>query len=306
MRVADLGSLSKAAAVSNIAVAAASRRMAQLEHQYRSRLLVRSARGVTLTPAGELLRAHAAGIVEGAFELQAAMAAHTEHCRDVVRVAANTSAVTCFLPADLASFQARLPGYRLEVVERHSRGVVEAVQYGDADLGIFSHGPNTSGLRTFAYRADRLAAVIPRAHPLTGPEVRFEQVLDFELVGLEQDGTLSRLIAEQATAAGRPAPPRLQMKSFQSVCRMVKSGMGIGLLPMRALREMATLLDLRLVPLSDAWATRSLWICVRGPSPPRPALQSLLDHLVPPDCPGLPECVPDARDTRRAVDSVSG
>src|SRR6185369_2550838 len=59
IRVAELKSITKAANASHIALAAASRRIAQLEDQLGVHLLFRSARGVELTPAGTALLQHA-------------------------------------------------------------------------------------------------------------------------------------------------------------------------------------------------------------------------------------------------------
>ena len=281
VRTAELGSLTKAAAANHIAVAAASRRIALLEHLCRAKLLVRTARGVELTPAGEVLRVHAAKVVEDAFGLQAAMTAHAAHKHDTLRLIANTSAVMWFLPGDLATFKAAHPDWQLELSERKSREVVEAVQAGEADLGIFNYGPSTEGLCCHAYRPDRLAVIVPRDHPLRGAEIAFVDILDYDLVGLDRGSALAQLLAEKASALSRAPRLRLEMKSFLSACRMVQSGLGIGLLPMQAVTETAALLDLRAIPLSDAWATRSLWICVRDNGHARPALKALLEHLIP-------------------------
>jgi len=282
VRTAELGSLTKAAAACHIAVAAASRRIAQLEHLYRDKLLLRTVKGVVLTPAGEVLRVHAARVIEEAIGLEAGMIAHAQQMQDTLRIFANTSAVSWFLPADLAEFKARHPGYQLEIKERQSCVVVDAVQSGEADMGIFNGEPPKEGLRCFAYKLDRLAAIVPRNHPLGSSEISFEEVLEFELVSLEPSSALAQLIIDKAAALDKPLQLRLQMKSFQSVCRMVKCGLGIGLLPLQALQEITKLFGLRSIPLSDAWATRPLWVCVRDSGPPRKALQALLEHLIPP------------------------
>lgn len=60
VRAAELRSLTKAAEASHIGLAAASRRMALLEHRFKTPLFERSPRGVDLTPAGasQIGRAH--------------------------------------------------------------------------------------------------------------------------------------------------------------------------------------------------------------------------------------------------------
>ena len=59
VRIAETRSITKAAQACHIALAAASRRMTQLEDQFNVQLLYRTARGVDLTPAGVALLQHA-------------------------------------------------------------------------------------------------------------------------------------------------------------------------------------------------------------------------------------------------------
>ncbi|HEX4883919.1 MAG TPA: LysR family transcriptional regulator, partial [Casimicrobiaceae bacterium] len=71
VRAVDSNSLSKAAGQSHLALAAASRRIALLEHRYGVQLLYRSSQGVEPTPAGLALAAHARRMIEQADRLRA-------------------------------------------------------------------------------------------------------------------------------------------------------------------------------------------------------------------------------------------
>ncbi len=281
VRAAEMRSLSQAAEATHIAVGAASRRIALLEHQFRAKLLERTSRGVRLTLAGQMLFLQAKQIVEQIYAMQAAMAAQVEGSDEIVRLFSNTAGVTWFLPRDLARFRQAYPRIGLSVQERISREVVEAVRNGDADVGVFTEGVRTDGLKCLRYRADRLAAIVPQGHSIRGRNVRFDAILDHDLITLESTSDLSRLMSEKAVAAGKPLRLRLQMKSFQSVCRMVRSGFGVGILPVRAVQEITQLLGLRSVPLADAWAQRPLLLALRDEPDPRPAVKQLVDHLVP-------------------------
>jgi DNA-binding transcriptional LysR family regulator len=168
---------------------------------------------------------------------------------------------------------------QVEVSERGSNQVVEAVQNGNADIGIFNEGPNTHGLRCSPYRTDPLAAVVPPDHPIRGRTVAFADVLAYPLVSLGHTGTLAKLVAEHAAALGVTPRLGLEMKSFQSVCRMVRAGHGVALLPMNTLRDMTASLGLRAVMLSDGWAVRTLRLCARDSAQPRRAVHRLLQHL---------------------------
>jgi DNA-binding transcriptional LysR family regulator len=71
----------------------------------------------------------------------------------------------------------------------------------------------------------------------------------------------------------------VQVKSFDVLARMVQAGLGIGVLPEAATAAFARPMGLRLISLTDAWATRRMYVCVRQyASLPAPARQ-LVDHL---------------------------
>jgi LysR family nitrogen assimilation transcriptional regulator len=63
VRVAELGSFSRASAMLDIAQPALSRQVRALELELRQHLLVRNGRGVTLTEAGKVLLEHSRGVL---------------------------------------------------------------------------------------------------------------------------------------------------------------------------------------------------------------------------------------------------
>ena len=92
LRIAESRSITKAAQASHIALAAASRRIAQLEHQYGVQLLFRTARGVELTPAGSALLFHARQVMSQVDTMRAELSDYTKQGKGLVRMQANASA----------------------------------------------------------------------------------------------------------------------------------------------------------------------------------------------------------------------
>ena len=90
-------------------------------------LLERHSRGVLLTVAGAALHRHAQRILSDVDQLSADLSDYASGMVGVVRLWANTSAVTQFLPRDLASFTLANPGIRIELMEENSRETVVAV-----------------------------------------------------------------------------------------------------------------------------------------------------------------------------------
>ena len=138
---------------------------------------------------------------------------------------------------------------------------------------------DTSGLVCRPYRRDQLAAVLRRDDPLAGESVAFADLLDRDLVGLEGGSTLTRLLTAQALHRQRPIALRVQVRSFEAVCRAVEARLGIGVLPLAAARSFVPSMDLRLLPLTDEWASRRMLVCVRAEPPTRSPLATLVAHL---------------------------
>ncbi|MEJ8827072.1 LysR family transcriptional regulator [Variovorax humicola] len=280
VRAAELHSLSKAAEASHIGVAAASRRIALLEHRFKTTLLERSPRGVELTAAGVSLLGHAKTLLVDLNHMHADMSDHAAGRKGVLRIIANTSAMTEHLPDDLATFARANPDVRLVVEERWSLEAVSLLLAGEADIGIVVEGGRTEGLETFAYRTDRLAVIAPQGHALVQLEqMRFEDVLDHDLIALESGASMMRLLAEQAVVMERSLSLRVQVRSFEAVCRMVQAGLGIGLLPFQAAKVLGESMNLVVRALAEPWAERHMLLCVKKDRPPSLPLTLLLDHL---------------------------
>jgi DNA-binding transcriptional LysR family regulator len=281
IRVAELKSITKAANASHIALAAASRRIAQLEDQLGVHLLFRSARGVELTPAGTALLQHARDMMARLDSMRVELSDYAKGGKGLVRVQANASALAQYLPADLATFFTAHPLIKLSLEEERSSAIVEALHAGATDVGIVMEGAESSGLQMFDYRTDVLCAVVPKKHPLRGRKVAFAELLDQDFVGLENNTVISQLMLAEAHAREVPLKLRVEVKSFDVVARMIQAGLGIGVLPEAAATAFAGPMSLRLLALTDAWAQRKMFVAVRQYASLAAPARLLVDHLVP-------------------------
>jgi DNA-binding transcriptional LysR family regulator len=281
VRVAEMRSITKAAEASHIALAAASRRITQLEDQLGVELLYRSAKGVELTQAGQALLFHARQMLAKVDELRAEISDYSHGLKGMVRVLANASALAQYLPADLASFSVAHPGIKVSLGEERSGAIVDSLLAGGTDVGIVMEGADLSRLQLFEYRTDVLCAVVPRKHAVRVRRLAFSKLLDHDFVGLESDTVISQLLLAQARRDDRPLRLRVQVKSFDVVAKLIQAGLGIGVLPEAAARAFAGPMGLRLVGLTDPWAKRRMFVGVRQlDALPAPA-RLLVEHLVP-------------------------
>lgn len=282
VRIAETKSITRAAAASHIALAAASRRIAILEDQFGVQLFYRTAKGVDLTPAGNVMLTHARQMLDSVGALRAEISDYSKGVKGVVRVQANASALAQYLPDDLATFAAKHPAIRISLTEERSGAIADALRADATDVGIVMEGANAEGLKLFEYRTDVLCAVVPKKHPVKDRRCAFATLLDYDFVGLESTTVISRILLEQARQADKPLRLRVQVKSFDVVARMVQAGLGIGVLPEDAARSFAGPMGLRLIGLTDPWATRRMFVAVRPDAGLAAPARQLVEHLTAP------------------------
>ena len=164
--------------------------------------------------------------------------------------------------------------------ERWSTEIVRGVLASEADVGIIVEGIRTEGLETVPYCTDRIAVVMPSHHSLVRvPTMKFSDILDDDLIALESSSAMMRLLAEQAVIAERTLELRVEVRSFEAVCRMVQAGLGLGLLPLHAANMMAKGLGLAVRPLAEDWAERRMLLCVKKERMASSSIAKLLAHL---------------------------
>ncbi len=263
--VAEAGSITHGAERANLALAAASTRIRQMEDALGAPLLLRSRQGIAPTQAGRILLQHARTMLQQAEKLREELSVFAGGQAGQIRVLSNTNALTEFLPEALSSFLAAHPNVSVDLVERLSDEIVGLIAEGVADLGIIAGTVDPGALETFPYRRDRFVLVVAHDHPLAVRDrISLAQVLDHDFVGLDRASALQRFLADKAARIGRPLRLRIQLRSFDAVCRMVERNVGIGVVPETTAKRTALSMAITPVTLTDSWAERDLTICVRN------------------------------------------
>ena len=259
----DEGSIAAAAEVNDIAPSAISRRISELEHQLNTVLIYRKTKGVEPTAAGEALARHARNLVRLMARMEAEMSEYANGMRGHVRIVANTSAIAQFLPEDLSAFKIDFPDVRIELREETSERAVNDVRVGLADIAIFSGATNSHDLETFAYHQDHLVVVMPKNHPLAAKKtLKFSQTLAYQHIGLQPGSSLLGQLVGEAAELEKTLSFVVQVTSFDGVRRMVESGLGIAILPDGVIQDQSKSGRLSVVPLSDSWSMRTLFVGV--------------------------------------------
>lgn len=278
--VVDAGSITAGAEKSALALAAASTRIRNMEAALGAPLLSRSRQGVAPTPAGRMLLKHARTILAHQARMREDLSAYAGGLTGEVKVLANTNALTEFLPEALSSFLADHPHVSVDLEERLSDEIVGLIAEGVGDIGIVAGTVEVGALQTYPFRSDRFVVVTAADHPLAArPSVTFAEVLAFDLVGLERSSSLQRFLTAKAAREGRPLKLRVQLRSFDAVCRLVECGVGVGVVPRTTAGRAARTMALGVVELADDWALRELKIVVRAEDELRPYARELVAAL---------------------------
>lgn len=135
-------------------------------------------------------------------------------------------------------------------------------------------------MTTLPFRTDELVVIVKRDDPLgQRTAVDFAEVAQRPFVGLHAASSLHRLLTQAATEAGRTINWRIQVTSFDAACALAAAGLGVGIMPRGATTPYIRSLDLCVVPLTNAWAQRQLFLCVRTSSVLPSSAQLLFEHL---------------------------
>jgi len=278
--VVEAGSITRGAERAHLALAAASTRIRNMEDALGAALLLRGRGGVTPTQAGRTLLQHARTILAQSERLREDLGAYAGGLGGHVRVLSNTNALTEFLPETLSSFLAAHPHVSVDLEERLSDEIVGLIAEGVADIGIVAGTVDPGRLTTYPFRTDRFVLVVARDHVLAQrATIGFSEVLDYDFVGLDRASALQRFLAEKASRIGRAIRLRIQLRSFDGVCRLVEHNVGVGIVPETTSRWAARTMAIHAVELTDPWAVRDLTICVRDYKALPPYARQLVDHM---------------------------
>ena len=278
--IVEAGSITHGAARAHLALGAASTRIRNMEDTLGASLLTRGRQGVRPTQAGRTLLQHARTILAQAEILREDLGVYADGLTGQVRVLSNTNALTEFLPDTLSSFLATHRHVSIDLEERLSDEIVDLVAEGVADIGIVAGTVDAGRLTTYPFRSDRFVLVVARDHPLAKQtKIGFADVLDYDFVGLDRASALQRFLAGKASRIGRPLRLRVQLRSFDAVCRLVEADVGVGIVPETTAQRAAKSSTIKMVELADSWAPRDLTICVRDFDALPPYAQQLVNHM---------------------------
>jgi len=279
--VAEESNMRRGAERAFLSMAAASIRIKQLEESIGTALLYRKASGVQVTPAGAALLQHARMVLERVEQLKYEMREYSAGAKGRVTILANTTAFATALPVALSGFLAERPEVSIDLRHRLSTEIVKALNDSQADLGIVAGAElNTEGLEVRHFATDDLVLVVPPGHRLEGERgTTFQRSLEEPHISLPQSSALPAFLMTIARSMGCELEYRIRVASFEAICLMVEANVGVAVLPKSSALRHARSMDVRIVPLEDAWARRQLKIVSRPLASLPPLAAEVIRHL---------------------------
>ncbi|MDU3130594.1 MAG: LysR substrate-binding domain-containing protein, partial [Bradyrhizobium sp.] len=201
--VAEARSITGGADRAHLALASASARIKGLEEAFGIALFKRGRRGVALTAAGESLLDHARLIIANVEAMQGDLMGFASGLRANVQLLANTVGLAEHLPRALAAFLREHPDINVDVEERESTDIAEAIVSGRADLGVAAEHALPDTIERFAFGEDRLILVAGRRSPFAGRrQIDFSETAGQDFIGLTQGTALNAHIGRHAARLG--------------------------------------------------------------------------------------------------------
>ncbi len=252
LAVARTGSIRGAAEFLRVVPSAVSRQVIDVEQRFGVAFLERSARGVVLTEAGHLLLEHARRVLED----QDLLSEQLDQLKDVrqglVRIVCGEGFVPDLVERGLRAYRTIYPAIRFTIALGSTTEVLEAVNNGDADVGIVYNPVVDTGIRSLAISRQPLCVVAPLGHPMMSRErAALAECLDGPCALLSPGHGVRQLVGRVAADRGLALAPVVETASMDVLRRFVGAGLGVTFLPRFAVASEVAQGLLGAVDLSD-------------------------------------------------------
>jgi DNA-binding transcriptional LysR family regulator len=273
--VVDVGSHTRAARALGVAQSTVSETLAALERALGVALFRKSP---ALTPAGEVVLAHARKILAMTSELAGELARVSSAVTTTLVVAAVESISAYVLPSRLAALRERWPNARIEVITASCPEIRERVAAGTCDVGLVLEGEDGDAGDELA--RSRFVIFGGTSHALAGRDAGADELRRCDFYMCDAGGSYHQVLRGYFDAAGTPAPRTQSMGTIEGVKRAVAMDCrALGLLPAHAVeRELAAgaLVEVQAAPALPGLVLRA--VCLPRDSD-SPMVDELLERL---------------------------
>ncbi|WP_338681276.1 LysR family transcriptional regulator [Streptomyces acidiscabies] len=282
--VADHRTVTAAAAALYLTPSAVSQQLAALEQETGHRLVERGAKGVRLTPAGEILLGHANAVLAQLERAEAELAAYSNGEAGTVTVAAFATGIALVVAPAMTRLARTAPGIRLRVQDAEGDASLPMVLDRQVDVAVaveYRGAPAADDPRLthVPLYAEPFDAVLPSHHRLADtPEVPLAELAKDTWVGPYPGNPCHDVAVLACENAG--FQPRMEHASddFRAVVALVAVGAGVALVPRSALLG-TDLAGVRVRPVDGVAPTRRVFAAIRRGAETHPLIRPVLEAL---------------------------
>jgi LysR family transcriptional regulator, transcription activator of glutamate synthase operon len=282
-RVADLGSMSRAAEALHLVQPAVSQQIALLEREVGLRLFHRGPRGVRLTEAGELLLPYARRVLGEVERAGQVLGGLRELRGGRVAVGLTPSAVVSILPELLEGYRRQHPLVQIQVVEDMTDRLVEYLHDGRLDLALVSLPVEDEALAIRALFDERLAAVVGPDHRLAGtPAIDLAELADEPWILPYRRHGVRALVEAACAEAGFELRVAVELSGLGPIKQLVQRGLGLSVLPPAVVANEVRLGQLHAVAIRRPEIVRTVGLARRRgehPTPAAAAMEAAVDRV---------------------------
>lgn len=233
-RIAEAGSLSRAAEVLGVTQQAVSARLRVAERAVGRLLVRRSPSGSVMTETGRVLLGLAGPVLDASRRLEVGVSALLQPNGSLV-VAASQTIAELLLPSWLLEFQRRKPDVVVRLVAGNSAAATDLVRSGAADLAFIEAPTAAPELSSSVITEDELVVVAAPTHPWAGAaRISVEQLADTPLLLREEgSGTRATVEARLQEAGLTLVPPAAVLETTGIVRANARAGIAPAVLSLR-------------------------------------------------------------------------
>lgn len=286
--VAAHGSFTKAGSIAGLTQSAVTRQIQGVEMRIGLPLLERTTRRVKPTPAGEFLLRETGRVLGDVDSVLRRLREEFADAPKEVRVGVSRTIGLAYLPGFFFANQRKHPEISFKVTHQSSQAMLSAFEAGELDVGVLCPPAKIPGALSITHRfKDAFVLIAPEkleapAASAKGKSaaVRWRQWISSQswLLIHEQSNTgqrLRRWLARQ----GWKIEAAAEMDNFDLIINLVALGMGVSLVPHRALALYARKRGIRRVP-TPARFTRELVVMVRKNRNPAPHVARFVENIL--------------------------
>ncbi|MEU6657976.1 LysR family transcriptional regulator [Streptomyces sp. NPDC046821] len=282
--VADHRTVTAAAAALYLTPSAVSQQLSALEQETGHRLVDRGAKGVRLTPAGEILLTHTNAVLAQLERAEAELAAYSSGAAGTVTVAAFATGIGLVVGPALARLARTAPGIRIRVQDAEGDASLPMVLDRQVDVAVAveyrgAPGADDARLTRVPLYAEPFDAVLPATHRLASADrVPLAALSKDNWIGPFPGNPCHDVVVLACEHAG--FQPQLEHSSddFRAVVALASAGAGVALVPRSALRGM-DLSDAVVRPVDGVAPTRRVFAAVRCGAEQHPLISPVLEAL---------------------------